>query len=116
MILCAVTDMLFSSRIAAAARGLGREVAFVKTADAIVTRTRETRPSAVIFDLNQQSLRPLEAIAALRADPDLAGLRTIGYVSHVDSATIAAARAAGVGAVLARSAFVERLADLLTQG
>jgi len=35
-------------------------------------------------------------------------------VSHVDSETIAAARSAGVDQVIARSAFSERLAEILT--
>jgi hypothetical protein len=38
---------------------------------------------------------------------------TLGFVSHVDTATIQAARLAGVGSVLARSAFVEQLPQLL---
>jgi hypothetical protein len=41
-------------------------------------------------------------------------VKTLGYVSHVDSATIAAARQAGVDDVLARSAFAARLDEILT--
>ncbi len=115
MILCAVTDMLFASRLTTAAKGLGVELAFARTAEAILERSREPGVSTVIFDLNQQSLRPMEAIAALKADGALSAIRTIGYVSHVDSATIASARAAGIDEVLARSAFVEQLADILTR-
>ena len=49
----------------------------------------------------------------LLADPDLAGIRTLGYVSHVDSETITAARHAGVDQVMARSAFTEKLGQIL---
>ncbi len=42
--------------------------------------------------------------------------RTIGFVSHVQSDVIDAARSAGVGEVLARSAFTARLADILKSG
>jgi hypothetical protein len=59
-------------------------------------------------------LKPMEAIAAMKADPELTAIRTLGYVSHVDSASIEAARAAGVDQVLARSAFTERLGEILT--
>ena len=114
MILCAVTDLMFSSRISTAAKALKREIAFVRSAGEIVTRVRETRPTMVIFDLNQQSLKPIDAIAALKLDPGLSTARTVGYVSHVDTATIEAARKAGADEVLARSAFTERLGDLLT--
>jgi hypothetical protein len=60
-------------------------------------------------------LNPLAALMAMKADPDLAGIRTLGYVSHVDNDTIAAARTAGVDQILARSAFVERIGDILTK-
>jgi hypothetical protein len=55
----------------------------------------------------------MDAIAAMKADEKLKRVRTLGYVSHVDSETIAAARAAGIDEVIARSAFADRLGDLL---
>ena len=75
---------------------------------------REKRPALVIFDLNSARIRPLDAIMALKRDPDLNATKTLGYVSHVDTATIDAARAAGIDQVMARSAFVAQLADILT--
>ena len=74
----------------------------------------EKRPSLVIFDLNSRTLAPLDAIAALKADPELSDIRTLGFVSHVDSETIAAARSAGVDQVMASSAFAERLGEILS--
>jgi hypothetical protein len=51
----------------------------------------------------------------MKDDPSLAAVPTVGFASHVDTALIAAARAAGVGEVLARSAFTARLAEILTR-
>jgi hypothetical protein len=68
----------------------------------------------VIFDLNSARLQPMQAIAAMKSDPELRDIRTLGYVAHVQTDRIDAARRAGVDQVLARSAFVERLADILT--
>jgi hypothetical protein len=68
----------------------------------------------VIFDLNSARLEPLGAIRSMKSDAELQTIRTLGYVSHVDSDTIAAARAAGIDQVLARSAFADRLGDILT--
>jgi hypothetical protein len=56
----------------------------------------------------------MEAIAAMKSDPELSAIRTLGYVAHVDTTTIETARAAGIDEVLARSAFVTRIADILT--
>jgi len=114
MILCAIDDLIFSIKLSTAARHLGAELFFERTAAGIVPRAREKRPSLIIFDLNSRTLAPLEAIAALKADPELRTIRTLGFVSHVDSETIAAARSAGVDQVMARSAFAERLGEILS--
>ena len=116
MILCAIDDLIFSIKISTAARHLGAELFFERTAEGLVPRAREKRPSLIIFDLNSRTLAPLDAIAALKADPELRAIRTLGFVSHVDSGTIAAARSAGVDQVMARSAFAERLAEILLPG
>lgn len=115
MILCAVDDLLFSVKISTAARALGADVYFERSAANVLPAIREKRPALVIFDLNSTRLDPLAAIAALKADAELADTRTLGYVSHVDTATIEAARAAGIDQVLARSAFTERLGEILTR-
>ena len=114
MIVCAIDDLLFSVKVRTAAKALGTEIYFERSPDEIVATVRDKRPSLVIFDLNSKRLQPMDAIAALTADPELRTIRTLGYVSHVDAVSIEAARAAGVDQVLARSAFVERLGEILT--
>ena len=114
MIVCAVDDLLFSVKISTAAKGLGVDVYFERSPQGVLPTIRDKRPSLVIFDLNSRRLQPMEAIAAIQADPELKHIRTLGYVSHVDSASINAARQAGITEVMARSAFSERLGDILT--
>jgi DNA-binding NarL/FixJ family response regulator len=114
MIVCAIDDLLFSIKIKEVAKHLGVTLYFERSAERIVDTVREKQPSLVIFDLNSARLAPMNAIRAMKADPSLASVRTLGYVSHVDSATIAAAREAGVDEVLARSAFATRLGEILT--
>jgi len=70
----------------------------------------------IIFDLNCTKADPINTLSALDADPELSGIRTIGFVSHVDGSTIQAARRAGCDEVMARSAFAGNLAEILTQG
>lgn len=116
MIVCVVDDLMFSIKISTAAKALGVDLYFERAADKVLSTVREKQPSLVIFDLNSKKLLPLEAIPALKADPELRAIRTLGYVSHVDTATIDAARQAGIDQVLARSAFSERLGEILTRG
>jgi PleD family two-component response regulator len=113
MVLCVVDDLIFSVKISTAARALGTETFFERNADMVLPRIRDKRPSLVIFDLNGKKLRPLEVIAAMKSDPHLRAIRTLGYVSHVDTDVINAARAAGIDEVLARSAFSTQLGTIL---
>ena len=114
MVLCLVDDLLFSVKISTAAKALAAPIFFERSPDAALARVREKQPSLVIFDLNSAKLRPLEIIAQMKADPRLKTIRTLGYVSHVQTEVIAAARAAGIDEVLARSAFADRLGQILS--
>lgn len=114
MVLCVVDDMLFASKIRAAANALGVTVGFEKHADAVAARVVAEQPSLVIFDLDAARLRAVETVAALKGNPATAATRTLGYVSHVQAERIAEARAAGIDEVKARSAFASQLGDILT--
>jgi DNA-binding NarL/FixJ family response regulator len=115
MIVCVVDDLMFSIKISTAAKHIGVEMFFERSKSNVLPTIRDKRPSLVIFDLNSGRLAPIEAIAAMKADPTLQSIRTLGYVSHLDSDTIERARAAGIDQILARSAFSERLGEVLTQ-
>src|SRR5690349_3762921 len=113
MVLAAVDDLLFSSKIRATARQAGVELAFARTPEDIIGQARATRPALVIFDLNSGKTDPINTISALKADPELAGTRTLAFASHVHTDLIAAARRAGADQVLPRSAFAGNLAEIL---
>src|SRR5690348_1564867 len=113
MIVCVLDDLLFSIKISTAAKTLGAEVYFERTPGMAVDRVREKQPTLVIFDLNSAKLQPLAAITALKSDPQTRSIRTLGFVSHVQTDTIDAARRAGIDEVLARSAFADRLGEIL---
>ena len=115
MILAILDDLLFTSKIRSAASQLGVPVAFAKSSASALEQMRASAPSLVILDLNNARTDPMGTVVAMRADAALAPIPTIGFVSHVDTATIDAARQAGVGEVLARSAFVARLGEILSR-
>jgi PleD family two-component response regulator len=114
MIVCVLDDLLFSVKISTAAKSIGADVYFERTPGMAVTRIKEKRPSLAIFDLNSR-LNPLRIIAELKADPETRNIRTLGFVSHVHADVIDAARNAGIDEVLARSAFSERLGEILRE-
>jgi AmiR/NasT family two-component response regulator len=106
-VLALVKDLIFASRITATARAAGVPVRIVRDA-----RQLPGQPGRLlIVDLNQPSA--IDAAAAWQREM---ARPAVGFVSHVDAETINQARAAGIDRVLARSAFVERLHDLLVDG
>ena len=113
MIVCVLDDLLFSVKISTAAKAVGADVYFERSIDTVMERIKQKKPSLVILDLNSAKLQPMRVIAEMKSDPSTRGIRTIGFVSHVQTDTIAAARLAGIDEVLARSAFAERLGEIL---
>ena len=113
MVLVAVDDLLFSSKIRTVAKQAGVDITFARTPDEILRQSRELKPALVIFDLNSAKADPISTVTSMKGDAELAGIRTVGFVSHVDAATIGAARRAGVDEVMARSTFAGNLAEIL---
>ena len=114
MILAVLDDLMFTSKIKTAASRVGAAVTFARSADAALNEMRKAAPSLVILDLNNARANPLGLVSSMKQDPALSSVPTVGYVSHVQTDVIDAARRAGVGEVLARSAFTERLGDILS--
>jgi AmiR/NasT family two-component response regulator len=104
-LLVLVRDLLFSSRIAVAARHAGVEIKLLRDAGQLAPEAGER----LIVDLNQPEA--LEAAAEWRRGGD--GRTVIGFVAHVDADTIRRAREAGIDRVLPRSRFVAELESLL---
>jgi PleD family two-component response regulator len=113
MILAVLDDLMFTSKIKTTASKLGVAVTFARSTDGALAEMRKSAPSLVILDLNNARTNPLGIVAAMKQEPALAAIPTVGYVSHVQTDVIAAAREAGVGDVLARSAFTQQLPEIL---
>jgi CheY-like chemotaxis protein len=107
---------MFTSKIKTAANQLGVAIAFARSSESALADMRRNPPSLVILDLNSPRVDPLGTIGAMNADPALAAIPTVGFASHVQTDVIEAARKAGVGEVMARSAFAQRLPEILERG
>ncbi len=70
MIVCVVDDLIFSIKISTAAKHLGVDMYFERSKDKVLETVREKQPSLVIFDLNSSKLAPIDAIAAMKGEPD----------------------------------------------
>lgn len=112
-IVAAAADLLFTSRIRAAAADAGVQADFARSWEAL--QDKVAGAALVILDLDTRWLDAAAHVAALKQDPRTAAVPVVAFVSHVRTDAIEAARAGGADRVLARSAFVRELPTLLRE-
>lgn len=101
-------DLIFTSRITGTGRDLGLLIRAARTPEQLLELVRQTSPPCIIVDLHNPGLQIAELVAQLRQE-EQAKPCIIAYGSHVATAVLKAARAAGCSEVLPRSQFVEKL-------
>lgn len=112
-VLAVVDDLMFRSRISTAAKAAGVRLIVATSPAAAIERVRNEHPDLVLFDLDSARTQPMDVLEALRTDAELQSVPTLGFVSHVHAHLIQQARERGIGTVMARSAFVMELGDIL---
>jgi DNA-binding NarL/FixJ family response regulator len=107
LVLVLSDDLLFTSRVTGAARDQGLAAKTARNPAALEALARQQAPGCVLLDLANPGLVLEEFLPMLKAIAPKVYL--VGYGSHVDTATLQAARTAGCNLVLPRSRFVEEL-------
>jgi CheY-like chemotaxis protein len=110
-----IEDLFFMAKIQETARKLNVKVEFVKTDKDLMDRMHqngEEKPSLIIFDLNNNSVKPLTLIPKLKSKLKK-GTSIIGFLSHVQGDLKQKAHEVGCDMVLPRSAFSQNLPQLL---
>jgi len=103
-------DLFFQMKVAETAKHIGVELRVATNTDALIGLL-DPLPQLVIVDLNSRS-QPIQAIEKVRAA--LPHLPVIGFLSHVQRELAVQAQNAGCSEVMPRSAFTQRLAEILT--
>lgn len=104
-------DLIFTSKITGTARALGQRVMVAGNSALAASMIDQWSPKVVFVDLAAGDLVTPEALIAFRAAaPDTP---FIAFGSHVDTASLDAASAAGCAEVMPRSKFTNVLPDLI---
>jgi CheY-like chemotaxis protein len=111
-LLAVMSDLFFSVKINDAAKKLGMSAEFVKDKTLALEKAR-SKPPLIILDLNCDAADPLGLIAAIKADPETAGIPIVGFVSHVQVELKQRAQEIGCDTVVARSVFAQNLPAIL---
>ena len=110
-----VEDLFFLAKIQETARKLNVKVEFVKTDKDLtdkIGQNGDEKPSLIIFDLNNNVVKPLTLIPRLKSKLKK-GTSIIGFLSHVQGDLKQKAHEVGCDMVLPRSAFSQNLPQLL---
>lgn len=115
LVLVLLNDLMFQVKIAEAAKRSGVKVAFLDSAANLLQVAASQQPQVIVLDLNFVNGAPLATIRALKAKEETRAIPLLGYVSHVQVDLRAAAAEAGCDLVVARSAFVQNLPEMLSK-
>jgi CheY-like chemotaxis protein len=107
-VVAVLSDLMFTVRISDSAKRAGVPIQFVKTADEALRVANGA--TAIILDLNYAAP---ELIVRMKSAEETRAIPLIGYVSHVESEVIRRAKESGCDTVMARSAFVQKLEEMM---
>lgn len=107
-ILAAIHDLMFSSKVNAAAQG--RPITWLKRGTKVVDEVAREKPDVLLIDL---AAPQLDSINAIREIKRAGSITVIGYVDHTREDVIVAAQAAGCDQVMSKGEFARRLPELL---
>ncbi|MDP7205130.1 MAG: hypothetical protein QGH11_06170 [Pirellulaceae bacterium] len=104
-------DLLFPSRVRAAAEQQGRELMTVRDPERLIERLGYPGTTLVLVDLTCPGLSPIAIQAAARkSDP---GTRLVGFGPHVQQALLESAHDAGFDQVLGNGEFNQQIDSIL---
>jgi len=113
LIISVLDDLLFASKIKAAARTLQVDVRFVKNASQALEIARTGIVSHFIADLQSDASDVFTMAEALKARPEFSNARFVGFYSHVFTKIPEKALAHGFDEAIPRSAFTRNVVDIL---
>ncbi len=110
-VIVAVRDLVFRSKIFAAAERLGAEVRLAPRGTPLPEAVRTLGPGTVLADLSEPGV-----VGEVPAAREAGATRVIGFLGHLQTELMAQASAAGVVEVLTRGQLVQRLDGILQEG
>jgi hypothetical protein len=115
-IFCFIDDLFFQAKIQETAKKLGIKVEFVKgekeTVSRILDAPEESKPTLLVFDLNNLNAKPMTLIPKFKTKFKKA-TSIVGFLNHLQGDLKLKATELGCDTVMPRSAFSQSLPNLL---
>jgi PleD family two-component response regulator len=114
-VLVGVTDIFFYTKVRDALMSKGHRIERARTQQDIGEKASATIPSAVILNMNDETLNAFQALETLKADARLKTIPILAFANHEEVDTFNRARALGVTKIVSRNEFSTRLRDLVEE-
>jgi len=114
-ILVAVTDIFFYTKVRDALLPKGYRLEKARQQQDIRDKAGSTNPSAVILNMNDQTLDAFQALETLKADPRSNAIPILAFANHEEVDTWNRAKALGVTKIVSRNEFSARIRDLVEE-
>ncbi len=108
-----VEDIFYTAKIREIARGVSRDVRFVRDPQALERRFSGPAPGLVVMDLNAEALRPLEMLRKIKEHPEWRTARVVAYSSHARAELMEEAAGLGAEVVLPKTGLAQKLPEIL---
>jgi len=93
----------------------GYKIERARTQQDIADKASANNLSAVILNMNDETLNAFQALETLKADTRLKTLPILAFANHEEVDTFNRARALGVTKIVSRNEFSSRLKDLVEE-
>ena len=114
-VLVGVTDIFFYTKVRDALMSKGHRIERARTQQDIGEKASAAIPSAVILNMNDETLNAFQALETLKADARLKTIPILAFANHEEVDTFNRARALGVTKIVSRNEFSARLRDLVEE-
>ena len=112
-VLVGVTDIFFYTKVRDALMSKGYRIERARTQQDIAEKASAAIPSAIILNMNDETLNAFQALETLKADPRVKTIPILAFANHEEVDTFNRAKALGVTKIVSRNEFSARLKDLV---
>lgn len=115
IVLVAVTDIFFYTKVRDALLSNGYKLERVRSQEDIAGKASALHPSAVILNMNDDTLNAFQALQTLKTDPRFKTIPILAFANHEEVETWNRAKSMGVTKIVSRNEFSSRTKALLEE-
>ena len=115
IVLVAVTDIFFYAKVRDALLPNGYKLERARSQEDIAGKASAIHPSAVILNMNDDTLNAFQALETLKTDPRFKTIPILAFANHEEVETWNRAKSMGVTKIVSRNEFSSHTKDLLEE-